>query len=569
MKVNFRFILSKITAGIAKEAEVASKTTKKTSDTEPVNLNKSVSAVIGKSLVQITNPQLLEKIQRLFKYCETEARRFQIDGKNIKMCVFKNSQQGSNYGFWGKIPKTTELYYFKFTDNDHMLSEKLASDLYKLAGEKSADLKIVSEYEKSFFRGSSLKRDALASRYVPFDGPIDYEDAKAFRRGFGADCWLANWDAAAHGNTVKSGNSIIRLDVGGSLCYRAQGGRKGSVFGEDVKELISFFERKSHSEPFLRDMKREELVESLMRVVRIPDSSVIKLVEEAEGLSNPEFLKDILIARKNYLKKFAAKCRTIPQARGEKIADYIKRIEKEVPKTKYKLPFEKIEMSYEVKGIEHTSLAEHLTVAQKKLYEASFEAYNSSKLQKIKHNANDMLTTDSMLHSTYYDALPKILKGGITIGDLRLRCYSGTGYPTQTPLCADFWDVTERMSIKDYFSRPLKKFARGELRFLPAINSEEGRDVVLVVNKKAVNKTIMKNSFLVDGGETILRKDCNIAGHQYPTHRAVPYGVPANCIDKIILKQEFLDEAFVQKLKNQIKEQGLDIKLYDLEGNLL
>lgn len=569
MKVNFKFILSRIATGIGKEAEVVSKKAKKTSDTEPVNLNKSVSAVIGKSLVQITNPQLLEKIQRLSKYCETEARRFQIDGKNIEMCVFKNSQQGSNYGFWGKIPKSTQLYYFKFTDNDHMLSEKLASDLYKLAGEKSADLKIVSEYEKSFFRSSFLKREALASRYIPFDEPIDYEDAKAFRRGFGADCWLANWDVAAHGNTVKSGSSIIRLDVGGSLCYRAQGGRKGSVFGEDVKELISFFEGKSHSEPFLRDMTREELVDSLMRVVRIPDSSVIKLINETEGLSNPEFLKDILISRKNYLKKFAAKCRTTRQLSDEKIADYIKRIEKEVPKTRYKLPFEKIEMSYEVKGIDGTSLAEHLTIAQKRLYEASFEAYNSSKLQKIKHNSNDLLTKNNMLHSTYYTSLRNILKDGITTGDLRLRCYSGTGYPTQTPLCADFWDVVENMSIKDYFSRPLKKFAKGELNFLPSARQDCDRDIVFVVNKKVVNRTLMKNSFLVDGGETILRKDGNIAGHHYPTHRAVPYGVPANCIDRIILKRELFNDVLVQELKNQIKKEGLDIKIYDLEGNLL
>ena len=94
--------------------------------------------------------------------------------------------------------------------------------------------------------------------------------------------------------------------------------------------------------------------------------------------------------------------------------------------------------------------------------------------------------------------------------------------------------------------------------------------MVFVVNKKAVSPTIMKNSFKVSEQSSILYKDGNMAGHMnYNTHRAVPIGVPANAIEKILIRKEYYSQEVIQQIKDIIAQKGLNIKLYDLEGNLL
>ena len=82
----------------------------------------------------------------------------------------------------------------------------------------------------------------------------------------------------------------------------------------------------------------------------------------------------------------------------------------------------------------------------------------------------------------------------------------------------------------------------------------------------------MKNSFNVTKGEagSILYKDGNMAGHSnYITHRAVPIGVPANTIEKIIIPTKTYTQKEIQQIKDMISAKGLNIQVYDLNGNLL
>lgn len=55
----------------------------------------------------------------------------------------------------------------------------------------------------------------------------------------------------------------------------------------------------------------------------------------------------------------------------------------------------------------------------------------------------------------------------------------------------------------------------------------------------------------------------------YTSHRAVPYGVPANTIDRIIIQKELYTDEVILSMKDMIKKRGLDIKIYDMNGNLL
>ena len=559
-----------------------------------------------RTVPKTSSNKVLDKIQNLESKYSKEVKKLNLNGKEQEFVIYKGSCSGSNEGYWAKVKGSNDLYYIKYPQSEaHARSEKLAGDLYELAGVDSAKVSLVDYTIPSKTSSNcATKKVGVASKYLPFDGLPTKADAPLLREGFGADCWLANWDALKSGNTVMKDGKPLRLDVGGSLCYRARGGRKGAEFGQDVTELSSFFDVYSQSRPYLQDMTRGELIDSLSRVAMIPEKQISDTIEKVSytlkkvqqvpvylkdkdiytkggsgeavfrsGIKNPEYLKETLIERKKYIASFMLDCIQTPQKAGESIGEYIKRVQSQMPKTEYKLPFDKIKMSAAVKDGDYT-LAECLTPSQKRLYESSYDSYLSTKSASILHpKASNILSENTMLHSASPKDLVHILDDGITSGDLRGAVGTGTGVATQTPLCADFWDVRKASSIKDYFSKPVSEFNEGELNFLPHKNLSNGQ-MVFVVDKKSVDKTIMDNSFKVNRdlilSDTILDLDGNMKGHfDYISHRAVPYGVPANTIDRIIIPKEDYSEDAVSKIKQIVQKKGLDIKLYDLDGNLL
>lgn len=545
------------------------------------------------------------KINELAKKYPAELKKMKIDGKDKDFIVYKGSKtEGANPGYWAQIKGTDDLYLIKFGNEAQIRSEQLASDLYQLGGIKSPKSSIVSYKEKLVKKYSwdddEVQRVGIASKWMPVNYVPTKEDASIMREGFGMDCWLANWDAMKTGNTVISGADAARIDAGGALCYRARGGRKGAAFGENVGELTSFFENYSLSKPYINDMTRQELLDSLKRVADIPDEKIIETIDKARcltpktiykydtvsnthiaknimknnGVKNSNYLKETLIERRNYIRRFGEACRDIPQREGETIQEYVKRIDTYIAKKQYAIPFDKIHMSTECAWVEDgMTMGERLSPSQKKIYEDSYKAYQvSSKNLMTRPVAGNILTTDSMLHSTSIKNLDEILTNGVTSGDLRGAVGAGTGCETQTPLCADFWDVQKNYSIKDYFTRP--RYNPGEANFLPRIGgvavSRGKGTMVVVVDKKRVASTLMKNSFKVSEHTSPLYKDGNMAGHMdYITHRAVPYGVPANAIDRIIIDSKSYTPDLIASIKAKISEKGLNIKLYDLQGNAL
>ncbi len=544
---------------------------------------------------------LAAKVQSLAGKYPTETKVLKMNGADREFTIYKGSQGGSNEGYWAMLNGTDDLYYIKYGGDAQIRSEQLAGELYELGGIPSTQKTVVSYTVPPKDRWSNpIERIGVASKWMPINCLPDANDATIVREGFGLDCWLANWDGLKDGNVVMTAGNAARLDVGGSLCYRARGGRKGTAFGENVNELTSFFDSYSHSRPYIRNMSKDELIRSLDRVISIPDEKIIQTVERAaqytqvpggvnpktgkydfglthtvaKGVQNPEYLKEILIARKGYITRFRNTCLDTPQMSGETIEQYIRRVDADLAKVKYDLPFEKIEMSTEVTdGVKNISMAERLTPSQKRLYEESYKAYkSSSKNTIIRQSSGNVLGENSMLHATSYKNLEDILSKGITTGDARGAIGSGTGCATQTPLCADFWDVDGTYAIRDYFARP--HYNPGEASFLPRTTpgglSNTRSSVVLVVDKTRVAPTIMKNSFKISEGKSILYKDGNMAGHtNYVTHRAVPIGVPANAIEKMILRKEAYSPVAIQQIKDLIASKGLRIELYDLEGNLL
>ncbi len=546
-----------------------------------------------------------EKLFELNARYAKEIKKLKINGKESDFIIYKGSKtEGSNKGYWALEKKTNKLYLIKYGNEAQVRSEQLASELYELGGIHRPKQAIVSFSDSSAVKNMwdrPIERFGTASEWMPIKRNASIEDAAIMREGFGMDCWLANWDAMKSGNTVMSYGQAARIDTGGSLCYRARGGRKGSAFGENVGELTSFFENYSLSRPYIKDMTRQELLDSLKRVADIPDSEIIETIDRArcltpkttivrnyvtgvdqakeimvtnKGVKNSNYLKETLIERRNYIRRFREACRDIPQREGESIQEYVKRIDTNIAKKQYTIPFDKIHMSKECAWVEDgMTMGERLSPSQKKIYEDSYKAYKvSSKNLITRPPVNDILTTDSMLHSTNIRNLDEILENGVTSGDLRGTVGSGTGCETQTPLCADFWDVQKNYSIKDYFTRP--RYNPGEANFLPRIGgvavSRGKGTMVVVVNKKFIAPKIMANSFKVSEHTSPLYKDGNMAGHMaYITHRAIPYGVPANAIDRIIIDSKSYTLDMIANIKDKISQKGLNITLYDLQGNVL
>lgn len=539
------------------------------------------------------------KLQNLFSRYSTEVITGNIEGKTCKFTKFVGSQQGSNSGFWAYLDGTKELFYVKVPGTQQARSEQLASKLYELGGIKTPEIKLIEVVEGNEWNEKEVAK--VASKFLSFERTANRGDAIALREGFGMDCWLANWDALKSDNIVMIGDKACRMDVGGALCYRACGAHKtGAQFGEDVKELTTFFDSYSLSKWYLKDMTRNELLQSLERVTRIKDSEITKLIDElgyktkidytaikhANGeisftekivrdnaIDNPEFLKETLMARKNYIQEFVKKCRLNPQREGESIEQYVRRIYSQMPVKEYNLPFDKIRMSDHVHSGTTLTLAEWLTPSQKQAYVDSYNAYRFSKISRLSHpGTNNILTTDSMLHAFDRREIETILRDGITSSDLRGGIGTGTNCRTQTPLCADFWDVVQPMPIKEFFST--RTYNHGEKNFLLYTGkgvhmSNADKRPVIVVDKKCVNKKLKDNSFLVMDKNTVFHKDNNMGGHAYPTHRAVPYGVPANAIDRIIIPNGCYTLEELQKIKNIIAQRHLDIKLYSSDGVLL
>lgn len=144
-----------------------------------------------------------------------------------------SEQLGSNRGGWYEDQETREKYYIKFYDNpDQARAEFITNAIYAKLG--------IAAVQSSLFEMDGQL--AIASREVHGAAGTGSEEQKGssdVRDGFVADVYLANWDVVGlvHDNIVKGADGrMYRIDNGGSLIFRAQGGSK-ELSSTDIPEL--------------------------------------------------------------------------------------------------------------------------------------------------------------------------------------------------------------------------------------------------------------------------------------------------------------------------------------------
>lgn len=212
-------------------------------------------------------------------------------------------QKGSNPG--GLFEDAAgKKWYVKFPESEDIAkNEVLAGKLYSLLGIEVPKVKLVKKGDKvgiasQFIEGlTSKKGEELAKT----PGALE---------GFGADAWLANWDVVGLGFdnllTTKDGKAL-RVDVGGALVYRAQGGKKGDAFGSTVPEVDSLRNpaTNANTASVFGGMDKRALNQSIAKVLEMPDDVITQAVEKfgPGTAAEKKALAEKLIQRKSYLSK--------------------------------------------------------------------------------------------------------------------------------------------------------------------------------------------------------------------------------------------------------------------------
>jgi hypothetical protein len=145
----------------------------------------------------------------------------------------------------------------------------------------------------------------VASRMV--DGKRDVErltsgKLKWLYEGFAVDAWLANWDVVGinyenllvrerpvkrmvESQLVRSVEyNVVRIDTGGALLYRAQGGSppKGRLFKDYVDEIKTFLDRGVNywTWSVFKDITPQDIKRSIKRIGKITDDKISSLVNK-------------------------------------------------------------------------------------------------------------------------------------------------------------------------------------------------------------------------------------------------------------------------------------------------
>lgn len=207
-------------------------------------------------------------------------------------------QRGSNPGGTYLDTETGARWYVKQPASaDIARNEVLAAKLYELAGVEVPELHLIQ------LDG----RASIASKIV--EGLTKGEAAKlaglpGTADGFAVDAWLANWDVVGMGydNLLIKGSRAFRVDTGGALRYRAQGGLKGQAFGNTVTELESLRDPSLNrqAQAVFGRLTPQQIEDSVVRVLKTSDDDIRAVVARygPEDAGERNSLVDKLIARK-------------------------------------------------------------------------------------------------------------------------------------------------------------------------------------------------------------------------------------------------------------------------------
>lgn len=187
-----------------------------------------------------------------------------------------------------------QRFYVKSLESvAHARNEFIAAKLYQLAGAPTL------QYVRT------KAPDQIATLWVQLDkryvAHLDESERRQAQHWLGVHAWTANWDAAGLNgdNQGVLNGTVLTLDLGGALAFRAQGDPKGKAFGDQVNELRGLRSREGnpHAAKLFADMSDKDIERAIAIVVQIPDEKIHDVIIENGG--SPKLAAKMLARKAN------------------------------------------------------------------------------------------------------------------------------------------------------------------------------------------------------------------------------------------------------------------------------
>jgi hypothetical protein len=199
---------------------------------------------------------------------------------------------------------------------EHARNEAMASALYRAGGIHVPPVHVGTGAEG--LTGTQTSAPVVPGA-VPFD-PSNPAHVAAVRRGFAMDAWLGNWSAVGLSNeniVIGPDGTAHRINVGGSLLYRAEGEPKGNKFGDTVGELETLRDpslNPSGAKVF-NGMTTAEMIQSLEQVEAITPDQIRDIVAAQGG--DAAMAKRLIARREDLMKRLKTLRELPPKGPGE------------------------------------------------------------------------------------------------------------------------------------------------------------------------------------------------------------------------------------------------------------
>ncbi len=181
---------------------------------------------------------------------------------------------------WYEHPYSKEQFYLKFyEDPDQARIEFITNAIYEKLGIKAARSKLVEV-------NGHL---AIASLKIPDSRAVYLEDFGANHEVgdcFVVDAFLGNWDVVGQNyeNIIKGRDGLYRINNGGSLVFRAQGGRK-TFNSYDIPELETMRNPLYPAGQVFQGITEQEMArQAKLLLERLDKDAILSIIRES-GLS--------------------------------------------------------------------------------------------------------------------------------------------------------------------------------------------------------------------------------------------------------------------------------------------
>lgn len=224
--------------------------------------------------------------------------------------VRQKSLGGSTGAYLASDPEGNEWVVKQYlsTNNpaDSVANEYVASQLYQKLGVLVPESKLAIINGKPAYVTRKLNGTELGST----SGAMSSSAIKAsVQKGFVADAFLANWDSLGLSEDnilVVGGNEAYRIDLGGSLLFRAQGGMKSqTIFSGKISELETLRDPKinANAAKWFGTISDEEVYNQIQDIKQKLSYDDISDLVESSPLSAAlkTRLKETLLERVKYL----------------------------------------------------------------------------------------------------------------------------------------------------------------------------------------------------------------------------------------------------------------------------